>query len=106
MKEELGLDHFEGRTWTGWHHHVTMVALTHAFLMTVRGEGVERRRLPTLPRVRKWIRAQMEFPMVTVISDSADTGLRKQMLDRLLALTDSQVRLQRGRWTRPKSPPS
>lgn len=106
MKEELGLDHFEGRTWTGWHHHVTMVAMAHAFLMTVRAEGTERRPLPTIPKVRKWIRAQMEFPMVTVISDSADTGLRKRMLDRLLALTDSLVRLQRGRWTRPRTSPS
>src|SRR3954465_11571316 len=31
MKEELGLDHFEGRSWTGWHHHVTMVMLAHLF---------------------------------------------------------------------------
>lgn len=106
MKEELGLDHFEGRTWTGWHHHVTMVALGHAFLMTIRAEGTEDRPLPTLPRVRKWIRAQMELPMVVVISESADTGLRKRMFDRLLALTDSQVRLQRGRWTSPKIVPS
>jgi SRSO17 transposase len=32
MKEELGLDHCEGRSWTGWHHHVTMVMLAHLFL--------------------------------------------------------------------------
>lgn len=32
MKEELGLDHFEGRSWTGWHHHVTLVMLAPAFL--------------------------------------------------------------------------
>jgi SRSO17 transposase len=32
MKEELGLDHYEGRNWQGWHHHVTMVMLAHAFL--------------------------------------------------------------------------
>lgn len=32
MKEELGLDHFEGRSWTGWHHHVSMVMLAHLFL--------------------------------------------------------------------------
>lgn len=33
MKGELGLDHFEGRSWRGWHHHVTLVTLAYAFLM-------------------------------------------------------------------------
>ncbi|MGK3111547.1 IS701 family transposase, partial [Streptomyces mordarskii] len=28
----LGLDHFEGRSWTGWHHHATLVTAAHAFL--------------------------------------------------------------------------
>lgn len=32
LKEELGLDHYEGRSWAGWHHHVTLVMLAHAFL--------------------------------------------------------------------------
>lgn len=32
LKEELGLDHFEGRGWPGWHHHVTLVTLAFAFL--------------------------------------------------------------------------
>jgi SRSO17 transposase len=32
LKKELGLDHYEGRTWRGWHHHVTMVMLAYAFL--------------------------------------------------------------------------
>ena len=36
MKTGLGLDHFEGRTWTGFHHHVTCVALAHAFLTRLR----------------------------------------------------------------------
>ncbi len=34
LKEELGLDHFEGRSWPGWHHHVTLVTLAFAFLRT------------------------------------------------------------------------
>ena len=32
LKEELGLDHFEGRHWLGWHHHVTLVSMAFAFL--------------------------------------------------------------------------
>ncbi len=32
MKRELGLDHYEGRGFTGWHHHATLVTLAHAFL--------------------------------------------------------------------------
>ncbi len=25
LKHGLGLDHFEGRSWPGWHHHITLV---------------------------------------------------------------------------------
>lgn len=32
LKDELGLDHFEGRGWLGWHHHVTLVSLAFCFL--------------------------------------------------------------------------
>jgi SRSO17 transposase len=36
MKGEVGLDHFEGRSWQGWHHHVTLVTMAYAFLMLER----------------------------------------------------------------------
>jgi SRSO17 transposase len=39
MKDELGLDHFEGRFWRGWHHHVMLVMLSYAFLVTRRQRG-------------------------------------------------------------------
>ena len=32
MKEELGLDHFEGRSWRGFHHHACLVMLAYGFL--------------------------------------------------------------------------
>ncbi|MFF4406018.1 IS701 family transposase [Streptomyces sp. NPDC001404] len=31
MRDDLGLTHFEGRTWRGWHHHVALVSAAHAF---------------------------------------------------------------------------
>jgi len=36
MKEELGLDHFEGRSWRGFHHHAAMVLLAYGFLLLER----------------------------------------------------------------------
>jgi SRSO17 transposase len=32
LKEELGLDHFEGRSWRGFHHHAALVLLAYGFL--------------------------------------------------------------------------
>ena len=32
MKEELGLDHHEGRSWRGFHHHACLVMLAFGFL--------------------------------------------------------------------------
>jgi SRSO17 transposase len=32
LKTGLGLAHYEGRKWAGWHHHVTLVAAAHGFL--------------------------------------------------------------------------
>jgi hypothetical protein len=32
----LGLDHFEGRSWTGWHRHVTLVTAAHLFITMLR----------------------------------------------------------------------
>lgn len=32
LKNQLGLDHFEGRTWHGWHHHATLVFTAYTFL--------------------------------------------------------------------------
>ena len=51
LKTDLGIDHFEGRTYPGWQHHVVLTALAYAFLQQER-----LRRAPgpplTVPQVR------------------------------------------------------
>lgn len=49
MKEELGLDHFEGRSWQGLHRHTLMTMIAYAFL--------QHRRLTTARRKKKTQRA-------------------------------------------------
>jgi SRSO17 transposase len=36
MKEEIGLDHFKGRSWRGLHHHTLMTTIAFAFLQHLR----------------------------------------------------------------------
>ncbi|CAO4172740.1 Putative transposase [Methylorubrum aminovorans] len=36
LKEELGLDHFEGRSWTGLHRHALMMCIGYAYLQHLR----------------------------------------------------------------------
>jgi SRSO17 transposase len=37
LKQELGLTHFEGRGWRGFHHHATLTIASYAFLVAERG---------------------------------------------------------------------
>jgi SRSO17 transposase len=36
LKQEVGLDHFEGRGWRGFHHHATMCIASYGFLVSER----------------------------------------------------------------------
>jgi SRSO17 transposase len=44
LKDELGLDHFEGRSWRGLHHHALLCLLALAFLQHLRLGGKKPRR--------------------------------------------------------------
>lgn len=45
-KQEVGLDEYEVRSWTGWYRHITLACLAHAYLTIVRAHGVD----PETPR--------------------------------------------------------
>jgi SRSO17 transposase len=40
-KGECGLDEYEVRSWTGWHRHITLSLLAHAYLTVVRTQAVQ-----------------------------------------------------------------
>jgi hypothetical protein len=46
------LDHFEGRHWLGWYHHVTLVTLAYAFLRSEQAR-LKKTSGVTLPQVRR-----------------------------------------------------
>jgi SRSO17 transposase len=53
-KGEVGLDHYEVRSWTGWHRHITLAMLAHAYLTVIRkaavgGRGGRPRGRPAAP---------------------------------------------------------
>ena len=48
LKGELGLDHYEGRSFPGWNHHVSVVLCCYAFVV---GE-----RMRSFPPSARWVR--------------------------------------------------
>lgn len=58
-KGEVGLDHYEVRSWVGWYRHITLAILAHAYLTVMRvkaaGEktGVEKKRRGHKSRMQK-----------------------------------------------------
>jgi len=54
LKDELGMDHFEGRSWRGWHHHAVLVLMAYAFLQYLRRR-----------RQKKWSTSATSIPART-----------------------------------------
>ena len=66
LKEELGLDHFEGRSWTGLHRHTLMSLIAFLYLQHRRLEAAKRGKKttgpppqPSLPAIRSALIALM-----------------------------------------------
>jgi len=56
LKDELGVDHFEGRSYRGWTHHTVLTAVAFTFLQLERQRHDADAPRPTLPHVREWVR--------------------------------------------------
>jgi SRSO17 transposase len=47
LKQEFGLDHYEGRGWRGFHHHATLCIATYGFFVSERLRGDTRQKKPS-----------------------------------------------------------
>jgi SRSO17 transposase len=61
-KGEVGLDHYETRSWQGWHHHMTLVALAHHFLVRLRVQLHEVADALTVEQVRLLLSSVLPKP--------------------------------------------
>ncbi len=52
LKEELGLDHHEGRSWTGWHRHVLLTFLAYGYLTLLR---LHQKKQQNLAAWKQWL---------------------------------------------------
>jgi SRSO17 transposase len=85
-KGQLGMAHYEARSWTSWHHHMSLVALAHLYVMQVRRDL--RRKTPdlTLDMAMRLLRASLPRPQLT-LKDAGD--LIDYYRDRNKQATDS-----------------
>lgn len=65
-KGEIGLDHYETRSWLGWHHHMLLVALAHHFLVRLRVRFYEKSPALTVYQVRLLLSAALPKPVFDI----------------------------------------
>jgi len=65
-KQELGMGDYQVRTWTGWHHHMTLVILAHIFLMRVQRRLEDKTPQITLPQAILLLKATLPQPDYSV----------------------------------------
>ena len=61
-KGEVGLDHYEMRSWIGWHHHMLLVSLAHHFLVRLRIQFQDRAPALTIYQVRLLLSSVLPTP--------------------------------------------
>src|SRR4051794_629249 len=83
-KGEVGLDEYEVRSWTGWHRHVTLAMLAHAYLAVVR-EAAAGGRAAARPR-RGAAAADRARGAAPGVEAGLGTGARSRRRARLVAL--------------------
>jgi SRSO17 transposase len=63
-KGEVGFDHYELRSWLGWHHHMLLVSLAHHFLVRLRIHAQHLAPALTVYQVRLLLAAVLPMPVL------------------------------------------
>jgi SRSO17 transposase len=82
LKDEIGLDHFEGRSFPGWHRHVLLTALAYTWLQHERRRAGAR--LPSLPVVRA---------VITEVLTAHFFATHPQYLETMMKFRDFHLRI-------------
>jgi SRSO17 transposase len=61
-KQEIGLADYQVRSWTGWHHHMTLCILAHFFLVRMQLRLKDKAPKLTLPQAILLLKAALEHP--------------------------------------------
>jgi SRSO17 transposase len=90
-KGKLGMAHYEARSWTSWHHHMSLVALAHLYVMQVRRDL--KRKIPelTLDMAMRLLQAALPRPQLN-LDDAGD------LVDYYLDRNDQATESHRKTW--------
>ncbi len=75
-KGEVGLDHYEVRSWQGWYRHITLAMLAHAFLTVLRTQS--QAQVPEIPEdegKKRWKPSQPHSPSRSLNAFKRQRGL-------------------------------
>ncbi len=88
-KGEVGLDHYEMRSWVGWHHHMLLVALAHHFLMHLRIRFQDKAPALTVYQVRLLLSCVLPAPAFD-LQVALDRAITRNVISSPIALIARQ----------------